>query len=264
VTATNNVLNVSGWALAAALLAIVPVGSFFALNAVSFLLSALLLARVRRRPAGDASPSRDERQFVDGFASLRVRPGLGAAVAMLGLGMTVMTGVWTVGIAELSRSTLGHGASDLSLLLAATAAGTIVSGTILSKRPVRRKVFTSCPCWLLLLPGYVLLAFAQNLAIALLGTFVVGAGTGAAYVLVSAAAQESVQEGLLGRAMSVIFLGNVGAKPVGLALIAPLYLVLDARLLFIAGGVVVFLCSLAPASSVNAATRRSLAARAAA
>jgi hypothetical protein len=45
-------------------------------------------------------------------------------------------------------------------------------------------------------------------------------------------------------------------------LIAPLYLILDPSLLFLAGGAVVFACSLAAAGSVNAATRRAVAAAA--
>jgi hypothetical protein len=60
----------------------------------------------------------------------------------------------------------------------------------------------------------------------------------------------------------VVFLGNVGSKPVGLVLIAPLYLVLDPSVLFLAGGALVFACSLAAAASVNAATRRAIAAAA--
>lgn len=259
VSATNNVLSVSGWALAAGLLTFVSVGWFLALNAASYLVSAFLIAGVRGR-ASSTSPSGERRPLLDGFASLRVRPGLGAAVAMLGLGMTVMTGVWTVGVAELAHSTLGHGASDLSLLLAATSAGAITSAALLSRWPVRRKVFASCLCWSLLFPGYAALGGTQSLPVALAGTFVVGAATGAAFVLVSAAAQESVEEGLLGRAMGVVFLGNVGSKPVGLVLIAPLYLVFDPRVLFVAGGAVVLACSLAAAAAVNAATRRAVAA----
>jgi MFS family permease len=145
ISATNNILSVSGWALAALLLSFVSVGSFFALNAASFVVSALLLFGIRRRPTEFPEPG-EPRQLLDGIASLRVRPGLGAAVAMLGLGMTVMTGVWTVGVAELAHSTLGHGASGLSLLFAATSAGTIASATFLSRRRVRRKVYSSWLC----------------------------------------------------------------------------------------------------------------------
>ncbi len=258
ISATNNVVSVSGWALAALLLSFVSVGSFFALNAASYVVSALLLWRIRRWPA-DSPEEGDPPQLLDGVASLRVRPGLGAAVAMLGLGMTVMTGVWTVGVAELAHSTLGHGASDFALLLAATSAGTIASAALLSRSQVRRKVYSSCLCWSLLLPGYAALALAETLPLALAGTFVVGAATGAAFVLVSTATQESIDEHLLGRAMGVVFLGHVGAKPVGLVLIAPLYFVFDPKLLFLAGGLVVCACSLVAASSVTAATKRALA-----
>ncbi len=259
VSATNNVLSVAGWALAAALLTFVPVGWFFAINAASYLVSAALFSGVRTR-GPDGSSTREPEALLDGFTSLRVRPGLGAAVAMLGVGMTVMTGVWTVGVAELAHSKLGHGASGLSLLLAATAAGAISSAAFLSKRPVRRKVYSSCVCWTFLLPAYVALGLADTLPPALAGTFVVGAVTGAAFVLVSAATQESIHEGLLGRAMGVVFLGTTGSKPLGLLLIAPLYLVLDPDVLFLAGGVVVFACAIAAATSVRFATRRALAA----
>ena len=259
VSATNNVLSVAGWALAAALLTFVPVGWFFAINAASYLVSAALFSGVRTR-GPDGSSTREPEALLDGFTSLRVRPGLGAAVAMLGVGMTVMTGVWTVGVAELAHSKLGHGASGLSLLLAATAAGAISSAAFLSKRPVRRKVYSSCVCWTFLLPAYVALGLADTLPPALAGTFVVGAVTGAAFVLVSAATQESIHEGLLGRAMGVVFLGTTGSKPLGLLLIAPLYLVLDPDVLFLTGGVVVFACAIAAATSVRFATRRALAA----
>jgi UDP-N-acetylmuramyl pentapeptide phosphotransferase/UDP-N-acetylglucosamine-1-phosphate transferase len=60
--------------------------------------------------------------------------------------------------------------------------------------------------------------------------------------------------------MGVVFLGSVGSKPLGLVLIAPLYLVLDPEVLFLAGGVVVFACAIAAATSVRFTTRRALAA----
>jgi hypothetical protein len=139
VSGTN---SVSSWALAAGLLTFVSVGWFFALNAASYVVSALLLSGVRNRTHSPLTTD-ERRPLLDGFASLRVRPGLGAAVAMLGLGMTVMTGVWTVGVAELAHSVLGRRTSALSLLFTATSAGAITSAAFLSRRPVRRKVFSA-------------------------------------------------------------------------------------------------------------------------
>jgi MFS family permease len=244
---------VGGRALAAALLAGISIGSFFAVNAISFFVSAALLARTRlpRRV-----PVAEERVSLrDGFEALRPRPGLALAIAMLGLGTAIMTGVWTVGIAQLAHTHF-HGASTLALLLAATAAGTILVNAALVRRPVRWKVRRSCAAWALLLPGFAVLAAAPSLPVALAGTFVVGIASGATLVLVTTATQESVPDAALGRAMGIVTLATYGAKPLGLLLIAPLYAVVGARTMFLTGGVVAAVagvsCSLAVASATRA------------
>ena len=256
VTAANAGLNVSGWAIAAALLGIVSVGTFFAINAASFFVSAALLIRVTPRPLASRVQVQPRRRLRHGFENLRERTGLPAAVAMLGAGMTVMTGVWTVGVAELARSTLGHGANGLALVLAATALGTITATSLLSWRPVRRKVFVSCLAWTPALPGYVLLGLADSLPPALVGTYLVGFASAAAFVLVTAATQESLPEERLGSALGVVFLGHAGTKPLGLVAIAPFYAVFDPTVMFIAGGIVVFALALTASAAVRAASDR--------
>lgn len=255
-TAANAGLNVTGWAVAAALLGIVSVGTFFAINAASFFVSAALCIRVTPRPLASRVQVQPRRRLRHGFEDLRDRTGLPAAVAMLGAGMTVMTGVWTVGVAELARSTLGHGANGLALMLAATALGTITATSLLSWRPVRRKVFVSCLAWTPALPGYVLLGLADSLPPALVGTFLVGFASAAAFVLVTAATQESLPEERLGSALGVVFLGHAGTKPLGLVAIAPFYAVFDPTVMFIAGGIVVFALALTAAAAVRAASDR--------
>lgn len=261
VTATNNVALLGGWAVAAALLTVVSVGSFFAINAASYFVSAALIARTRPRPIA-ARPEPERRRLFAGVTGMRVRPGLRAAVAMHALGVTVNTGVWTVGVAEVAHSELGS-APGLALILTATAVGAIAAGAVLAKLRLPRKVLLSCLAWSLLLPGYLLLSVATDLPPAIAGTFLVGVGTGAAFVLLTAATQESVEEGLLGRAMGIVYLGSFGAKPVGLLLIAPLYAFLEPSVLFVAGGVAVFACALVAAALVDQATRRYRAAAAA-
>jgi MFS family permease len=261
VTATNNVALLAGWAVAAALLTVVSVGSFFAINAGSYFVSAALIARTRPRPIA-ARPEPERRHLLAGASGMRVRPGLRAAVAMHALGVTVNTGVWTVGVAEVAHSELGS-ASGLSLILTATAVGAIAAGAVLSKLRPPRKVLSSCLAWCLLLPGYLLLSLATDLPPAIAGTLLVGVGTGAAFVLLTAATQESVEDHLLGRAMGIVYLGSFGAKPVGLLLIAPLYAFLEPSVMFVAGGVAVFACALLAATLVDQATRRYRAAAAA-
>jgi MFS family permease len=250
---TNSTVMVGGRALAAALLAGISIGSFFAVNAISFFVSAALLARTRlprRVPVAEEHVSLRE-----GFEALRPRPGLALAIAMLGLGTAIMSGVWTVGVAQLAHTQF-HGASTLALLLAATAAGTILVNAALVRWPVRWKVRRSCAAWALLLPGFAVLAAAPSLPLALAGTFVVGISAGATLVLVTTATQESVPDAALGRAMGIVNLATYGAKPLGLLLIAPLYAVVGARTMFLTGGVVVAVagvgCSLAVASATRA------------
>lgn len=256
VTAANAGLNMTGWAVAAALLEIVSVGTFFAINAASFFVSAALLTRVTPRPLASRPQERPRRRLRLGFEELRERTGLPAAVAMLGAGMTVMTGVWTVGVAELAHSTLGRGATGLALVLAATALGTITATSLLSWKPVRRKVLASCLAWTPALPGYVLLGMADSLPPALVGTFFVGFASASAFVLVTAATQESLPEERLGRALGVVFLGHAGTKPLGLVAIAPFYALFDPTVMFVAGGIVVFALALTAAAAVRAASGR--------
>jgi predicted MFS family arabinose efflux permease len=249
---TNSTVMVGGRALAAALLAGISIGSFFAVNAVSFFVSAALLARTRLpRPA----PVPEQQISVrEGFAALRPRPGLLLAIAMLGLGTAVMTGVWTVGVAQLAHDRF-HGASALALLLTLTALGTILGNAVLVRWPVRWKVRRSCAAWALMLPGFALLAAAPSLPLALAGTFVVGIAAGATLVLVITATQESVPDAVLGRAMGIVTLATYGAKPLGLLLVAPLYAVVGARTMFVAGGVVVAVAGLGCSLAVASATR---------
>lgn len=190
---------------------------------------------------------------------MRVRAGLRSAVGMHALGVTVNTGVWTVGVAEIARSDLGS-ASGLSLLLTATAVGAIVATAVLARVQLHRPVFKSCLAWCFLPLGYVLLAVG-GLPPSLLGTFLVGFGAATAFVLVTSATQQSVQENVLGRAMGIVFLGNVGAKPIGLFLIAPLYAFFHPSVIFLGGAAVLLGSGLAAAGAVDVATRRFVAAR---
>jgi MFS family permease len=263
VTATNSALMVTGRALAAALLALVSIGSFFAVNAASFFVSAVLLAKVRIPRDLHAGDVVETVALRAGFAALRVRPGLRVAIAMLAVGTAIMTGVWTVGVAEIAHSRLGNGAASLSLLLTATALGSVAIGTFLVRRPVRLKVRLSCAAWILLLPGFVLLGTTASLPLALAGSFAVGLASGAGLVLVTTAAQESVPDALLGRVMGIVFLANTGAKPLGLLLIAPLYAVVGIRTMFIVGGVAAAVAGTCAMGAVLAATRAAHSGRAA-
>jgi DHA3 family macrolide efflux protein-like MFS transporter len=258
VRATADALSVIGWALAALLLAVLPLSAFFALNAFSFFVSAALLTTVRRRRV--AQPSEHPR-IREGFTALRPLPALAAAVGVLAVAVTISSGTWIVGVPELVRSELGRGAATFSLVAAAYALGSITAAAALVHFPVRRKARGSIVAWSLYLPGYALFALAGSIGVALLAGAAVGFGQGAAWVLVNSAAQEQVPDRLLGRVMGLIALVHRGAHATGLLLVAPLFAVAEPQLVFAVAAIAIPITALA---GLVMATRPAVAARAAA
>jgi hypothetical protein len=239
VRATADALNVIGWSLAALLLTFVSISFFFALNAASFFLSALLLMRIPSTPTASADADGQPPRVREGLAVLRPRPALATAVGVLGIAVTVSAGTWIVGVPELVRSTLGRGAGSFSLVAAAYAFGSIAAGAVLARRVIRRKALGSLVAWLIYLPAYGLFAVAGTLGVALLGAFGAGIAQGSAWVLVNSAAQEEVPDRFLGRVMGLISLVHRGAHATGLLFIAPLFALFEPGAVFGAAGVVI-------------------------
>lgn len=248
-------VQVVGWAVAAALLAFLPLAAFFALDAASFLISGLLLIGIHVQASGVA-PAPDVGTAREGLTALRPRPLLAAAVVALGVAITISSGTWIAGVPELVRSELGRGAGSFSLVAAAYAAGVIAVGAVLVRRPVRRKARASLLAWTIYLPAYACFALADGVPLALLGGFLAGAGQGSALVLVTSAAQEEVPDRVLGRVMGLISLVHRGAHATGLLFVAPFFAVAEPQAVFAAAAVAIPLTGLAAAVGARALAKR--------
>jgi hypothetical protein len=247
VRASADAVWLGGSALAAALLAVVPLSAFFAINAASFVLSALLLAGLpsfaAAAPAG-ASPPRVR----EAFTVLRPHPWLAAAVGALAVAVTISSGTWIVGVPELVRRGLDGGAGRFALLIVAYSLGSIGTGAFLARHPVVHKARASLVAWCAYLPAYLLLAMAHSLAPALAGALVAGAGQGAALVLTMSAAQSEIPDSHLGRVTGLISLVHRGAHATGLLLVSPLFAVVATRSVFVAAAFAIPLVSLCAAA----------------
>jgi Transmembrane secretion effector len=259
VRASADALWLGGSAVAAALLAVVPLSTFFAINAGSFLLSALLLSGLPRfpaAPAGTAPP-----RVREAFTVLRPHPWLAAAVGALAVAVTISSGTWIVGVPELVRHGLDGGAGRFALLIVAYALGSIGTGALLARRPVAHKARASLYAWCAYLPAYLLLALAHSLGPALAGALVAGAGQGAALVLTMSAAQSEIPDSHLGRVTGLISLVHRGAHATGLLLISPLFAVVATRSVFVAAAFAIPLVSLTAAALAARAGRTAAAAK---
>ena len=254
VRSSADALWLGGSALAAALLTVVPLTTFFALNAGSFALSGLLLSGLpsfaRPRSADGTVP-----RVQDAFTVLQPHAWLAAAVACLGIAVTISSGTWIVGVPELVRHGLHGGAGRFSLLIVAYALGSIGVGALLARRPVARKARASLFAWVMYLPAYLLLALAHSLGPALAGAFAAGAGQGAALVLTLSAVQSEIPDSHLGRVTGLVSLVHRGAHAAGLLLVSPLFAVVATRSVFLGAAVAIPAVSLVSAALAARAAR---------
>ncbi len=104
VAATAQALSVGGWAVAALLLAFLPLSTFFAVDAATFFVSAALILRMRagRGRAGTGEAPR----LREGLAALRPERDLTTAVVTYGVAMTITTGCWIAGVPTLIRRSI--------------------------------------------------------------------------------------------------------------------------------------------------------------
>lgn len=255
VQASTQALSIGGWAVAAALLTVLPVSVFFAVNAASFVVSAIFISRIRHGHEHD--PHAVAPSIRDGLAALKPRPALYAAVIALGVAVTITSGTWIGGVPTFVQKTLHRGAGSFSLLMVGYAAGSILSGLVLARLPIRRKARASMIVWVLYLPGYGLLALAHSLWLALAGAFFAATGQSSSVVLVNSAAQEEVPDSVLGRVLGVVSLTHRGAHATGLMLVSPLFAFVAARAVFGASAIAVPLVGLIAVGVARAgATRR--------
>jgi DHA3 family macrolide efflux protein-like MFS transporter len=230
VQGTAQTLSVAGWALAAALVAVLPISTFFAVNAASFVASAALIARARVRSRRGTSVDRP--RLREGFAALRPRPMLAVGIAVLGVGVTMSSGTWIGGVPTLVRDAFHHGAGGFSIVVVGYGLGSITSGVLLSRISVGQKALASQLAWTLYLPGYGLMALAGSLWIAVVGAFAAALGQSSALVLLNSAAQQDVPDALLGRVVGLISLTHRGAHATGLLLVSPLFAFVEPRAVF--------------------------------
>jgi hypothetical protein len=250
-------LSIGGWAVSAALLTFMPVSVFFAVNAVSYFVSASLLSGVRHGREHD--PHANAPSLRAGIAALRPRRMLLVATIALGIAVTITSGTWIGGMPKLVSDTLHRGAGGFSIVMVGYALGSIASGALLARIPIRRKARASMIAWAMYLPGYGLIAFAHSLPLAIAGAFFAATGQSTSVVLLNSAAQEEVPDHLLGRVVGIISLTHRGAHATGLMFISPLFLVASAPAVFGAAAIAVPLVGLVSlgAAARAPATRRS-------
>ncbi len=217
------------------------------LNAVSFLLSAALLARIpaRRLQAGEIESRGHWQDLGDGFRLVRRSRAL---LTVLVVWNVVLLGSAAVNVAEvvLAKVSLDAGDFGFGVLVGASGLGltlgSLAAGSLLDRLGIRNTYAATIAVMAL---GYGVAAVAPTLAVAVAAVVVGTFGNGAAIVCNALLVQRGAPDELRGRAFTVIMSSNYVLLGLGMAVAGPLVDAFGARWLWGGASIAFLLAALA-------------------
>jgi MFS family permease len=220
-------------------------------NAATFLVSALLLVRIRahKLQAGAIESRGHWQDLGDG---LRVVLGSRALLLVLVVWNVVLLGTAAVNVAEIVLAKVSLDAGDLGfgILVGASGLGltlgSLAASPLLERFGVRGSYSAAIA---LMAVGFGLAAVAPHLVVAIVGVIVGTLGNGAAVVCNALLVQRGAPDELRGRAFTVIMSSNYVMLGLGMAVAGPLVDAVGARWLW-GGASVAFLLAALTALSL--------------
>lgn len=208
-----------GPALAGVLVAASGVGSAYALNAATFLISAALLTRLRltKRPAAQPADTRGHwHDVLDGLRAFTDSPTLRMVIRVWVLASLGGAAI-SVGEVFLARDVLHAGTFGFGLLASGSGAG-LVAGSILAPRLLARSPVRVCRIGLAVAAaGFAAAALAPNIWSA--SAFALAGGAGNALLIAAATllVQREAGEARLGRAFAAFDGAGFVATGIGMS-----------------------------------------------
>lgn len=236
-TSTSNNLAVAlGPALGTALVLSVGAGVAFMFDASTFVLSAVLLTRVRPRPRGQGpSPQSVLRELRAGWHEVRSRPWVLATIAAFTGAVLCAYTQWNALAPGIARDVYG-GAGIFGVLESVTGAGA-VAGALIAVRWRPRHPLTTGLLLVLVWP-FQSIAFAVHAPLVAVTALVFAAGAGFSLFEVwwETALVRHIPAHALSRVSSYDWMGSLALMPLGFALAGPLAAALGPRTVLGVGG----------------------------
>jgi MFS family permease len=222
---TRSVANVVGPALAGVIIATAGSGEAIAVDAGTFVISALCLARLRSRAVPDEAAEAEPERFLAGLRSgwheVRARAWLSwGLVAMSAYHVFVLPAVFVLGPTLASRDL--DGASSWATIIACFGVGSVIGNVVALRLPLPRPV---------LIAAIALVGASTQAAI-------IGSGLGTAgiaalellagvcvalfFTLWDLSIQEQIPAGSVSRVSAYDFSVSVGLMPLGMAVCGPI------------------------------------------
>jgi len=233
--ASDQVAQLLGPALATALIAGVGAGWAFALDAATFMLSALLLSRVRPRMRAQRSVRRRfSAELREGFGEVRSRSWVWVTIAVFAMALLAGLAPWYVLGPTVARvhygSTAIFGVITIAFGVGAVA-GALMGLRWRPRRPLRAG-FMCCAAWPLSL---AMLALGAPLAFLLAAALLFGTGFALFLVWWETALAERVPAAALSRVTSYDWVGSLALMPLGYVAAGPIAGVIGADAVLLSG-----------------------------
>jgi MFS family permease len=223
-------MRFAGPALGGALIALFGVGTAFLVDAATFAVSAVAVARISRQPPPRVERSSVRRDLADGFAYVREQAWLWATLAGAALFLLFTFGPFQVLLPYIVKNDLGGDAATFGTVLAVGGAGSIFGALLLARVGLpRRHVTFMWVAWCFHDLLYILLAIAgASWQMCLIVFLSFGLGT-AGMVVWNTLMNTLVPPELLGRVSSFDWFVSIGLTPLSFAITGPVAALLGAR-----------------------------------
>jgi hypothetical protein len=232
-------MSLIGPALGGLVVGSLGTGWGFALDAISFGISAAALLAIRGRPRPAPSGHSMLADAMEGLRYVRTQPWFWVTLVAAGLANFAAFSPLAVTVPLLVRSVLNASASALGLVFAAAGLGGAITSLVVARFGApRRRITAMWVGWGLGGASMLVIGLAPGIWLVGLGEFLVFAFLVYGNTLWSALMQDLVPANLLGRASSVDWLVSICLSPLGMVVAGFVAGGIGVRNTLVAGGVI--------------------------
>ncbi|MFL5690750.1 MAG: MFS transporter [Ktedonobacteraceae bacterium] len=236
--ATNSLMDVTrrlarilGPSMAGILIALLPLPHFFTLDAVSFAVSAIAVFAIGTRFAWRPVPAQGVNKGLRGILAeikgamllLKQHKLLGWALSMNGVSNLVWSAAFTVGVPLFTARVLASNVGAYGLIVSAYGVGNVISNLVVGSLTIRHRAAVICSGKIVLASGFLVLAFAHTLALALLGAALAAIGGPMVDIVIITMMQTDLPANQVGKVYSLSMIMESGGASLGLLLAVPLF-----------------------------------------
>lgn len=247
---SNNLGRIGGPAVGAAIVAWAGSAAAFALNGLSFFISAAFLLPLAfaaiPRPVRNKHESHWLADLREGLATVRASPVLWIGIGIYALVNITLAGPYSVAMPFLVKDNLRADVDTLGLLYAVFPIGYVIGGVWLGRRQkIRRRGWRLYAALAVAAIMLGLFGFLPPLPVLIVAALINGFALEVDHLVWTNVLQETVPNEQLGRVTSIDAMGSFGLLPIGFALAGLATKLLGAPLVFILGGGLTALLALA-------------------